>query len=229
MTVPAPTRSAAARLAQSPVLVLLLAVGLALSIRTFIAEPYQIPSESMSPTLLVGDHLFVNKFVYGARVPALDVRLPGLRDPRHGDVVVFLLARDGRRVYPTDHRPDLPVEHFVKRLVGLPGDTVAVREGTLWRNGEPVEEQGAGSHAGGGDLPETVVEPGRYFMLGDNRGVSEDSRSWGTVGRADLVGAAALVYWSWDWRGAASGRQPAAIWERLRERTRWIRIGKSIT
>ncbi len=105
---------------------LLLAIAIALTIRTFVIEPFRIPSESMLPTLLIGDHLFVNKFAYGAAVPFTDIRLPGLRDPRRGDVVVFTVAREvGRaipRIHPADQRPDLPRDDFVKRIVGLPGE-----------------------------------------------------------------------------------------------------------
>ena len=107
---------------------LLLAVLIALGIRAFLVEPYRIPSGSMFPTLLVGDHLFVNKFVYGIKVPFTRIRLPGLREPERGEVVVFTVAKRGGQTFPADQRPELATEEFVKRIVGLPGDRIAFEE-----------------------------------------------------------------------------------------------------
>jgi signal peptidase I len=127
---------------------LVIAIAIALGIRAFVIEPFRIPSGSMLPTLLIGDHLFVNKFIYGPKVPFTDIRLPGLREPNRGDVVVFQVGREtGRhgehRVVPADRRPELPREDFVKRIVGLPGDRIEVRNdehrlGWLYVNDEPV-------------------------------------------------------------------------------------------
>ncbi len=213
---------------------LLLAIAIALTIRTFVIEPFRIPSESMLPTLLIGDHLFVNKFAYGARVPFTDVRLPGLREPRRGDVVVFTVAREaGRRsiprIHPADKRPDLPRDDFVKRIVGLPGDRLEVRRNRVYVNDQLVEvgesegvfedESGHGlaiqrEHLNGCDhavlddpaIPgqrksPLVVPPGRYFMMGDNRDHSNDSRVWGTVRSEEIQGPAFILYWSWDVNG----------------------------
>ena len=212
---------------------LLLAVAIALAIRTFVIEPFRIPSESMLPTLLIGDHLFVNKFAYGARVPFTDVRLPGLREPRRGDVVVFTVAREvGRgipRIHPADQRPDLPRDDFVKRIVGLPGDRIEVRKSRVYVNDQLVEvgesvgvfedESGHGlaiqrEHLNGcdhavlddpaipGKRKSPLVEPpGRYFMMGDNRDHSNDSRFWGTVRFEEIQGPAFILYWSWDVNG----------------------------
>lgn len=206
------------------------AVLIALGIRAFVIEPFRIPSGSMLPTLLIGDHLFVNKFLYGARVPLTDVRLPGLRDPERGDVVVFSVARGrGGGIYPADQRPELPRDDFVKRIVGLPGDRVEVKSGQLLVNGEPVEsmatqetfideggrnlavraeELGVCEHLilddpsrQGPELPAFVVPPERYFMVGDNRDHSNDSRYWGTVHFDELKGPAFILYWSWDVNG----------------------------
>ena len=222
-------RSLAARVWEQ-VSTLVIAITIALGIRAFVIEPFRIPSGSMLPTLLIGDHLFVNKFVYGAKIPFTDLRLPGLREPERGDVVVFLVARDGDRILPVDEGPNLPREDFVKRVVGLPGDRVEVRGGRVYINGERVvaeptgavftddagrrlrvkrEELNGCEHAvleasglaGGRDLAPTQVAPGRYFMMGDNRDHSRDSRSWGTVRFEEMKGPAFILYWSWSVKG----------------------------
>jgi signal peptidase I len=237
---------------------LLVAVAIALGIRSCVIEPYRIPSESMLPTLLVGDHLFVNKFVYGIKIPFTDLRLPGLREPRHGDVVVFDVARDRYGgIFPVDLRPELPEDRFVKRIVGLPGDTVEVRGGALRINGEPVPVEHSGetvrdedgrelrlahetldgrTHAILDDPQQTgpqrgpiTLEAGRYFLMGDNRDHSNDSRIWGTVRLADMKGPAFVLYWSWDWNGSWTQLlNPLTWWELLTERMRWERIGHGI-
>ena len=120
---------------------LLFAVLIALGIRAFVVEPYRIPSGSMFPTLLIGDHLFVNKFVYGIKIPLTDIRFPGLRDPERGDVVVFTVAKLGAQTFPADRRADLPREEFVKRIVGLPGDRIEIRHDVVYINGKAVEER----------------------------------------------------------------------------------------
>lgn len=215
------------------VVTLVIAVAIALAIRQFLVEPYRIPSGSMFPTLLVGDHLFVNKLAYGPRLPFTDVRLPGTRDPERGDVVVFQVGRpDAQRIMPVDLAPEgTPSEDFVKRLVGLPGDRIDWREGRLFVNGELVhvdvtpelfvDETGhrfdvrredlgacrhailddAGSHDPRLDHGTWLVEPGRYFLMGDNRDNSRDSREWGTVRLEELKGPAVILYWSWDVNG----------------------------
>jgi len=237
---------------------LLVAVAIALAVRSCVIEPYRIPSESMLPTLLVGDHLFVNKFVYGIKVPFSDWRLPGLREPERGDVVVFEVSRDRYGgIFPADLRPDLPSERFVKRIVGVPGDTVEVRGAELWINGErvPVEPTGEvvededgrvltvaretlGRHPHAiADDPRAVgpqrgpftLDPGRYFLVGDNRDHSNDSRLWGTVRLADMKGPAFVLYWSWDWDGSwLELLNPVTWWTLLTEKMRWERIGMTI-
>ena len=210
----------------------ILAVVIALSIRAFVIEPYRIPSGSMLPTLLIGDHLFVNKFVYGARIPFTNLRLPGLREPKRGDVVVFIVARNGERIIPADRRPELPRDDFVKRIVGLPGDRIEARAGRVFVNGERVDLVETGeffSDERGGQLEvkleklagcrhavlhdlrpgrrpldraEFTVPEGRYFMMGDNRDHSNDSRRWGTVRFEELKGPAFILYWSWSVNGS---------------------------
>ena len=210
---------------------LVIAVAIALSIRAFVIEPFRIPSGSMLPTLLIGDHLFVNKFIYGIRVPFTDIRLPGLREPKRGDVVVFLVARNGDQILPVDKHPDLGTEDFVKRIVGLPGDRVALRAGRVYVNDERVEAESTGvtfvddegrrlrvkreeleecDHAVlelptirpmNRDMAPIRVPPGRYFMMGDNRDHSRDSRDWGTVRLEEIKGPAFILYWSWKVKG----------------------------
>jgi signal peptidase I len=236
---------------------LLVAVLIALALRAFVIEPFRIPSGSMLPTLLIGDHLFVNKFVYGVKVPFTGIRLPELRDPQRGDVVVFTVARDQSSIYPADRRPELGREEFVKRVVGLPGDTVEVQQGIVRVNGEvvAVEEQGesftddAGhrlrlgrSRLGGHEhavlddpllsglsQAKFTVEPGRYFMMGDNRDHSNDSRNWGTVRLDEFKGPAFILYWSWNYEGGwLELANPLTWWRLLRHETRWDRIGDRV-
>jgi signal peptidase I len=234
------------------------AVLLALSIRAFVVEPYRIPSESMLPTLLVGDHLFVNKFAYGMKLPFSDIRLPGLRKPERGDVVVFNVTRDEHGgIYPVDKRPDLPKDQFVKRLIGLPGDLVEVRGEDLYINGEQVPREDTGQifedndhrqlrigrenlaghmhavldepHRSGPALAPTRLPEGRYLMMGDNRDLSNDSRLWGTIRLADMKGPAFILYWSWDWDGPwLQLLNPFTWWDLLAHRMRWSRIGHTI-
>lgn len=231
-----------------------IAIALALVIRAFLFQSFYVPSDSMFPTLLVGDHVFVNKFVYGPRIPFTAVRLPGLREPERGEVVVFRLARGPSRIHPPDRRPELHTEAFVKRLVGLPGDRVAVREGQVFLNGAPVPLRDTGEHfvdasgrrfdvlverlgdcrhrvldapdRPGPDMAPLTVPEGRYLFLGDNRDNSHDGRSFGTVSLAHLEGPAGLLYWSWDWNGSwLALLNPLTWWENLTSRTRWGRMG----
>lgn len=205
-----------------------IAVAIALLIRAMVIESYYVPSESMLPTLLIGDHVFVNKFVFGARIPFTQVRLPALRDPRRGEIVVFALGRRGPgEICPLDECPDYPAEGFVKRLIGLPGDRVEYRSGGLYVNDERVpwqnmnhtfqDESGRDYDVYDESLPEGchhevldhprmpglnhsayTVPPGRYYFLGDNRDNSNDSRAWGTVRREELKGPIIVNYWSWN-------------------------------
>jgi len=236
---------------------LLVAVLIALGIRAFVIEPFRIPSGSMLPTLVVGDHLFVNKFLYGIAIPGTDLRLPAVRDPARGDVVVFTVARAGGSIYPADQRPSLPREEFVKRIVALPGDRVEVRDGRVRVNGEEVAQERTGAFHGdeagrrlrvlhatqngchyrvlddpassGLDQSATTVPEGRYFVMGDNRDHSNDSRNWGTVRREELKGPAFVLYWSWDFNGSwLELANPVTWWDLLAHRTRWSRIGDGV-
>jgi signal peptidase I len=240
------------------VVTLVIAISIALAIRHFLIEPFRIPSGSMFPTLLIGDHLFVNKLAYGPRIPFTEMRLPGWREPERGDVVVFEVARPinkrgSRDIMPVDLAPDgTPTEDFVKRLVGLPGDKITWRRGQLFVNDVPAELHPAENEFiddGGqryekfwenlGDCRHAVlddprprdprfdrgtyiVESDRYFMMGDNRDNSNDSRGWGTVRLEEMKGPAFILYWSWDVNGnMLSFFNPVNWWNADK---RWDRI-----
>jgi signal peptidase I len=233
---------------------LALAIAIALAIRAFVFQSFYVPSDSMFPTLLIGDHVFVSKLAYGPRVPFTELRLPGYREPRRGDVAVFQLARDGRRIYAPDRRPDLPTEAFIKRLVALPGEQIELRRGVVFLDGAEVPQVRTGEtfqdpsgrvfdvleetlgecrhrvlddpRIPQMDVPPHRVEAGRYFFLGDNRDNSYDSRGWGTVRLQEVEGPAGLLYWSWDWTGSWLSLLNPLTWiQNLTGRTRWDRMG----
>lgn len=183
---------------------LIIALVLALIIRTFIIQAFKIPSGSMLETLQIGDRLFVTKFAYDIKAPFTDWSILSLDDPEHGDVIVFR--------YPED-----PSKDFIKRVAGVPGDVVEVRDHVLYRNGEPVEEPHVELHPGPTRVhfgPQTVPED-HYFVLGDNRFNSHDSRFWGFVPRSHIKGKAWRIYWSASPQWFLSG-------------VRWDRIGQQI-
>lgn len=171
-----------------------IAILLALFIRTFIVQAFKIPSGSMKPTLQIGDHILVNKFTYGIDLPFSDITLLNLGEPERGDIIVF--------EYPVE-----PDKDFIKRVVGLPGDEVEIRNKVVYVNGEPIEQgytQYTEDHVIPGEAgprdnygPETVPE-NEFFVLGDNRDNSYDSRFWGNVEERALKGRAFIIYWSWD-------------------------------
>ena len=223
---------------------LLGAIALALFVRTFVIQTFYVPSESMVPTLLVGDHVFVNKFVYGSQVPGAEWRFPAVREPKRGEVVVFRFARVGERPMPHDAFPDAPRDNFVKRLVGLPGDRIAFRGSQMLLNDEPVPLEPTGLvYAGNDGVPRDVlietlgecrhyvldnpfidtgavaefsVPDDRFLFVGDNRDNSADGRWAGTVPRSALGGPAGLNYWSWNWNGSwLSLLNPLTWWNNL--------------
>jgi signal peptidase I len=169
------------------------ALLLALAIRTFVVQAFKIPSGSMLPTLQIGDHILVNKFVYGPRleIPLTQIslaRLPGLRKPAPGDVVVF--------IWPKDRSKD-----FIKRVIAVEGETIEVRQKQIYINGRPRDDPHASYSprpASGDSYGPYIVPPGSVFVMGDNRDQSYDSRFWGPVPIADIKGEALIIYWSWD-------------------------------
>lgn len=173
---------------------LVVAILLAVVIRWGAVQAFKIPSGSMLPTLQIGDHLLVNKVLYGPRIPYTAHRLFRLRAPRRGDIVVF--------AYPQDDSKD-----FIKRVIGEPGDTVEIRDKVVYVNGKPIRDPwgvrtDATVYPAGFERRDNygpvTVPAGEYFMMGDNRDRSYDSRFWGTVAEARIRGKAFILYWSWD-------------------------------
>jgi signal peptidase I len=173
---------------------ILIAALLALCIRTFVVQAFKIPSGSMEDTLLVGDHILVNKFLYGTKIPFTDMKFLAIREPKRGDVIVFK--------YPEDETKD-----FIKRLIGTPGDVVQIVNKKVYINGKPLTEPYT-DYKDTEVLPASLqqrdnfgpikVPPHKYFMMGDNRDRSHDSRFWGFVDESKIVGSALVIYWSWD-------------------------------
>ncbi len=176
---------------------LIVAAVLALVIRTFIVQAFKIPSGSMEDTLLIGDHLLVNKFIYGMQIPGVDGRFLTIREPARGDIVVFEFPEDRGESF-------WKKRDFIKRVIGLPGDTVEIRDKKVFVNGqlyvtpEAVYKEGTIIAGGRDNLPPVKVPAGHYFVMGDNRDRSYDSRFWGFVSNEELKGLAFIKYWSWD-------------------------------
>ena len=168
---------------------IVIAVVLALFIRTFVVQAFKIPSGSMKPTLLVGDHILVNKFLYGIKIPFTDNYLISLSRPKRGDVIVFK--------YPLDTKKD-----YIKRVVGLPGDRIEFSNKELIINGQVVDDPHAkySLHGNLRKFGPVAVPDDHLFVMGDNRDESSDSRVWGFVPISYLKGKAFLIYWSWDSR-----------------------------
>jgi signal peptidase I len=167
---------------------------LTLFLRAFVIQAFRIPSESMRDTLLVGDFLFVNKFEYGPKIPFTQIRLPGLRSPQPGDVIVFQFPQD-------------PSKDFIKRCVAVGGQTVEVKDKQLVVDGAPREESyvihtDPNVRPAGYDFRDNfgpfTVNAGELFMMGDNRDNSNDSRYWGALDMNLVKGRAMFLYWSWD-------------------------------
>jgi signal peptidase I len=152
-----------------------------------VVQAFQIPSGSMEDTLLVGDFLLANKFLYGAQVPFTTLRLPGIRDPRRGDIIVFRAPHQDK--------------DFIKRCIAVGGDTVELRDNKLLVNGEPKEEPYVvlkGRTPAVANFGPITVPQGYLFMLGDNRNNSQDSRFWGPLDEKLIKGKAMVLYLSWD-------------------------------
>jgi signal peptidase I len=173
---------------------IVIAIILALFIRTFIVQAFKIPSGSMQPTLAIGDHILVNKFIYGVKVPYIGKTIIPVKKPKHNDIIVFK--------YPED-----PDKDFIKRLIGEPGDTVEVKNKQVYVNNMPVpNDMGVhtDSHVISGrmnprdNFGPVTVPPQSYFVMGDNRDNSYDSRFWGFVNEKAIKGKAFIIYWSWN-------------------------------
>ncbi len=187
-----------------------IAVLLALFIRTFVVQAFKIPSGSMKPTLLIGDHILVNKFTYGIKIPFTDMYLIEMNEPERGDIVVFK--------WPEDEKKD-----FIKRVVGIENDKIEIRNDVLYVNNKKIETEYVGKyedenlvrankylehlgyeshfildeHIRHENFGPTVVPKDSIFVMGDNRDNSHDSRYWGFVSLNKLKGRAMLIYWSW--------------------------------
>ena len=170
-----------------------IAILLALFIRTFVVQAFKIPSGSMKPTLQIGDHILVNKFLYGVKLPFVRSTLIPISHPKRGDVIVF--------VYPVDESKD-----FIKRVIGLPGETVEITDDNVYINGHLYDDK-HGYYAGGkgndsnpgrrNHFGPVTVPDKHYFVMGDNREHSYDSRFWGCVSSPSIKGKAFIIYWSW--------------------------------
>lgn len=188
---------------------IIIAVILAMVIRTFVVQAFKIPSGSMEETLAIGDHILVSKFLYGTKIPFTNTRLVKIRDPQRGDVVVF--------EYPED-----PSKDFIKRVIGTPGDTVQVINKKVYINGKHYENPHE-VHKEKDIIPKEqnprdntdliTVPANSYFVMGDNRDRSYDSRFWKFVKNEQIKGLAFIKYWSWD---------------KENFRVRWRSIGKLI-
>lgn len=181
---------------------LLIAIIFVNFVRIFAFQAFKIPSGSMEDNLLTGDHILVNKFIYGPELPALKGLLP-LREPRRGDVIVF-------------RYPEQPEIDFVKRVVGLPGETLVIRDKQVFIDGKELPEPYVTFTDDRTERPSSPfhrdhfgpykVPPGEYFAMGDNRDNSHDSRFWGSVPRQMIKGRAFVVYWSHELKRRPAGR-----------------------
>ena len=173
---------------------ILAAVLIALLITTFVIKMYKIPSRSMVPTLLVGDQLVVNKFIYGIKIPYFRNTIIPITDPQRGDIIVF--------IYPKDRSID-----FIKRVIGVSGDTIEIKDKKIFINGKVFTDNTGiytdkiiypGSVQPRDNFGPVTVPKGSLFVLGDNRDESMDSRFWGFVDLKDVQGKAFIIYWSWN-------------------------------
>jgi signal peptidase I len=221
--------------------IILVAALLFFFIRTDVVQAFRIPSESMEDTLLVGDFLLVNKFIYGARIPLTEIQLPPWRDPQPGDVLVF----------PYPRNPD---QAFIKRCIAVEGQTVEIKDKVVYVDNEQVSDPSyakfedqtikPAARSSRDNWGPKVVPKGRIFVMGDNRDYSSDSRYWGFVDKEAVVGKAFIIYWSW----ARQNIDPELLWSSSQPlesmaslvqilgysivhipwRVRWNRIGRFI-
>ena len=173
---------------------IVVAVILALFIRTFVVQAFKIPSGSMKDTLLIGDHILVNKFIYGVKAPFFKKTIIPIKEPQREDVIVFEFPED-------------PSKDFIKRVIGIPGDVIEIRDKKLYVNGALVKTNHgiykdpkiyAARAQPRDNLGPITVPEGQLFVMGDNRDFSYDSRFWGFVDHVAVKGKAFIIYWSWD-------------------------------
>ncbi len=173
---------------------IIVAILIAVFIRTFIMQAYKIPSRSMVPKLVVGDHLLVNKFIYGVKIPYFRKTIIPITDPQRGDIVVF--------IYPNDRSKD-----FIKRVIGVAGDKIEIKNKKIFLNGKEYTDS-YGIYSDSVTYPGVMqprdnfgpvtVPAASLFVMGDNRDESADSRYWGFVDLKDVEGKALIIYWSWN-------------------------------
>jgi len=215
---------------------IVIAVILALFVRTWVVQAFKIPTGSMENNLLIGDHLLVNKFVFGPEPLALERAVMPVRDIRRRDIVVFKY-------------PDEPSRDFIKRVIGLPGETIELRNKKVFVNGQPLDEpyvhflevSRVAAEVTSSDVRErygpVTVPDGQYFVMGDNRDNSQDSRYWGFLPRHYIKGKALVIYWSYDAGGeepreagvGATLTQLVSVVTHFFTRTRWERMLHQIT
>ncbi|MDW7771261.1 MAG: signal peptidase I [Desulfobulbaceae bacterium] len=196
---------------------IIIALVLALFIRTFIVQAFKIPSGSMLPTLQIGDHLLVNKFIYGVRMPFTGTVIIPLKKPETNDIIVFKF-------------PQNPKLDYIKRVIGVPGDTIESRDKVLYINDKRFDDE-YGEHLNNAIIDPAasprdtfgpiIVPEGKVFVMGDNRDNSFDSRFWGFVDYEAILGKALIIYWSWD------VTEPLISVDRMTS-VRWNRIGDII-
>jgi signal peptidase I len=210
---------------------IVIAVILALFVRTWVVQAFKIPTGSMENNLLIGDHLLVNKFVFGPTLNRFERALLPMRDIQRGDVVVFKY-------------PDEPDRDFIKRVIGLPGETIEMKAKKIYINGRPLDEPYVHFLEPAGDAQEvisydlrenyslTTVPEGFYFVMGDNRDNSQDSRYWGFLPRSYIKGRALMIYWSYesgredylDEGFGASAKRIVGVVTHFFTKTRWERL-----
>jgi signal peptidase I len=203
---------------------LIVLAAMVLGMRVFVGEASVVPTGSMEGTILVGDHLFMDKLLYGPEIPVVNWRLPTIKSIHRGDIVVF-------------HYPKDPSETFLKRVAAVGGDRLEIRNGVLYVNSLPVQEPYAVHHAPVHSPAEswgpTAVPQGKLFVMGDNRDNSSDSRDWGFVPVSNVIGEPLFVYWSYDaptsrWLDENPGHKIsfyASIAGHFFSHTRWSRTG----
>jgi signal peptidase I len=186
---------------------IVIAVLIALFIRAFIVQAFKIPSSSMEPTLLVGDHLLVNKFIYGVRIPYTNIKFFQYKKPQRGDIIVF--------IFPKDRSKD-----FIKRVIGTEGEKVAIIHNKIYINDKMIDDPWGyfvKPMPSIEDFNPVKVPKDSLFVMGDNRDNSQDSRFWGFVNINEVKGKALIVYFSWDSNA-----------QKLLNMIRWTRFGKRI-